>query len=411
MAFFKSPGGEKRGRNAFVRTKVPLAERVSAIVIVCLLACIGIAIAIKGRHFDPNLYSLRTDALESTTTAVEGKAGTLRAGTGVQPGEEGTTNTPKATLPPALPAVAKTSAGTSGEGGGDESSTPPAPATPATPAAAASTAQAAPMDINLPGIKPMGKTEFYNPDNLFEKIDGRAPAYLGFNFQSLRSRSFSVDGADGSYVDVYEYRMDTPINAFGMFALERDPAGKPIDFAPDGYSGELGYYFRQGAYYIQILASDQNPQTVAAAKAIAVDRAKSIPEDNAGLDGVRRLPVAGMVAGSVTFVPDNAQGQSFLKNVFQASYDYDGAKLSFFIMLATPQETAAAWKSYQTFAGKFGKEGDLPDVQGAKIFQAESFGKCKVIYQREGELGGVIDAKDAEKARKFVEEYLQGKIK
>lgn len=404
MAFFKSPGGEKRGRNAFVRTKVPLAERVSAIVIVCLLACIGIAIAIKGRHFDPNLYSLRTDALESTTKAVEGKAGTLRIGTGVQPGEEGTTNTPQT----ALPAVAKASAGTSGEGGGDESS---APATPSTPAAAVASTAQAPMDINLPGIKPMGKTEFYNPDNLFEKIDGRAPAYLGFNFQALRSRSFSVDGADGSYVDVYEYRMDTPINAFGMFALERDPAGKPIDFAPDGYSGELGYYFRQGAYYIQILASDQKPQTVAAAKAIAMDRAKSIPADNAGLDGVRRLPVAGMVAGSVTFVPENAQGQSFLKNVFQASYEYDGAKLSFFIMLATPQETAAAWKSYETFCAKFGKASDLPDEQGAKIFQAESFGKCKVIYQREGELGGVIDAQDAEKARKFVEEYLQGKIK
>src|SRR5580693_10103505 len=88
MAFFKSPGGEKRGRNAFVRTKVPLAERVSAIVIVCLLAGIGVAIAIKGRHFDPNLYSLRPDALSSTTSSVEGKAGTLRSGNGAQPGEE-----------------------------------------------------------------------------------------------------------------------------------------------------------------------------------------------------------------------------------------------------------------------------------------------------------------------------------
>ncbi|MGB8356302.1 MAG: DUF6599 family protein [Chthoniobacteraceae bacterium] len=405
MAFFKGPGGEKRGRNAFVRTKVPLSERVSSIVIVCLIAGIGVAIAIKGRHFDPNLYSLRADALNSTTATVDGKAGTLRAGTGVQPGEEGTTNTPKAALPPA----AKTSAADAASQG-EESSAPAASPATTGATAAASTAQT-PMDINLPGIKPMGKTEFYNPDNLFEKIDGRSPAYIGFNFQALRSRSFSVDGSAGSYVDVYEYRMDTPINAFGMFALERDASGKPVDFAPDGYSGDMGFFFRQGAYYIQIIASDQNPKTMTAAKALAVDRAKSIPEDNTGLDGVRRLPVANMVAGSVTFVPENAQGQSFLKNVFQASYQYDGVKLSFFIMLATPQETAAAWKSYETFCGKFGKATDLPDEQRAKIFQAESFGKCKVIYQREGELGGVIDAQDAEKARKFVEEYLEGKIK
>ena len=406
MAFFKSPGGEKRGRNAFVRTKVPLAERVSAIVIVCLLAAIGVAIAIKGRHFDPNLYSLRPDALSSTTSTVEGKAGTLRQERACSPARKAAGTTPKRPRcqpwrnhPPAHRAKA------------GARNPPPLPST-ATSAAAAPAAKAEPMEIALPGIKPMGDTEFYNPDNLFEKIDGRAPAYLGFNFQALRSRSFSVDGSAGSYVDVYEYRMDTPINAFGMFALERDPAGKALDFAPDGYWGELGYYFRQGAYYIQIIASDQNPKTIDAAKAIAMDRAKSIPEDNAGLDGVRRLPVSGMVAGSVTFVPDNAQGQSFLKNVFQATYEYEGAKLSFFIMLAKPEEAQAAWKSYETFSGKYGgKASDLPDVKGAKIFQAENFGKCKVIYQRNGEIGGVVDAQDAAKARKFVEEYLQGQIR
>jgi len=401
MAFFKSPGDEKRGRNAFVRTKVPALERVAGIVIVCLLGVIGVAVYIKGKHFDPNLYSLRADALDSTKSVVDGKAGTLRQGSGVQPGEEGAGNSPN----PALPPAAKTStAESSGEGGGEE-------AHPATTSAAAPAAKADPMEINLPGIKPMGKTEFYNPDNLFEKIDGRAPAYLGFNFQALRSRSFSVDGADGSFVDVYEYRMDTPVNAFGMFALERDPNGKPIDFAPDGYSGELGYYFRQGAYYIQIISSDQNPKTLAAAKAIAEDRAKSIPVDNAGLDARRRLPAAGMVADSVTFVQDNAQGQAFLKSVFQAAYQFEGAKLQFFLMVATPDEAAAAWKSYNAFSGRFGKVTDLPDVKGAKIFQAENFGKCKIIYQRDGEIGGVVDAQDAAVARKFVEEYLQGQIR
>ena len=41
------------------------------------------------------------------------------------------------------------------------------------------------------------------------------------------------------------------MDAFGMFALERDPKGEALDFAPDGYSGELGYFFRQGAVYVQ----------------------------------------------------------------------------------------------------------------------------------------------------------------
>jgi hypothetical protein len=117
-----------------------------------------------------------------------------------------------------------------------------------------------------------------------------------------------------------------------------------------------------------------------------------------------------MVPGSITYVPENAQGQEFLKNVFQAAYEYDSAKFSFFFMSAIPAQTGAAWKSYLEFSGKLGgKATQLPDVAGAKIFQAENFGKCKIIYQREGELGGVIDAGDAGKARQFVEDYLQGK--
>lgn len=405
-------GAPKRNRNAFVRTRVSVTERVISVLIVCAIAGIGVTIWFKGQHFDPNRYSLRTDALNSTSSAVDGKAGTLRIqkGDALPGGEETTAGSQASASNPAAPkaqaGAPSTESANEGGAGGSEGGAAPAASTSSAPL------KTEPLEINIPGIKPMGKTEFYNADNLYEKIDGRAPAYLGFNFQQLRSRSFSVDGADGSYVDVYEYRMDTPVNAFGIFALERDPNGKAIDFAADGYSGEMGFFFRQGACYEQIISSDQNPKTLAAAKAIAEERAKAIPVDNAGLDARRRLPATGIVPETVTFVQDNAQGQQFLKNVFQASYQFEGAKLSFFLMVATPDEAAGAWKSYLAFSGKFGgKAEELPAMKGAKIFQAENFGKCKIIYQREGEIGGVIDANDAAKARKFVEEYLQGQIK
>ena len=286
---------QKRGRNAFVRTSVPMLERALSILILCLLAGIGIAIWIKGAHFDPGLYSLRTEALNSTKAEVTGKDGTAQPGAAA-PGK--TQQAPK----PAESENPETS---------HASSTPPALKSEA-------------LEPGLPGVEPMGKTEFYSADNLFEKIDGRAPAYIGFNFQQLRCRSFAVAGAAGSYVDVYEYRMDTPINAFGIFALERDPAGKPLDFATDGYSGEMGYFFRQGSCYVQIIASDQNPKTMELARSIAENRAKALPADDTGLDGRRRLPATDLIPDSVTFLQENAQGQEFLKNVFQAAYQFEG---------------------------------------------------------------------------------------
>jgi hypothetical protein len=268
-----------------------------------------------------------------------------------------------------------------------------------------------PMEITLVGLKPMSPTEFYNSDNLYEKIDGRAPAYQSFNVQQLRSRSFNVIAAPGSYVDVYEYRFDSPVDAFGMFALERDPKGQPLDFAPDGYSGEMGYFYRQGAVYVQVIASDMKAETLALTKAVAQNRAKELPVDDSGLAGRRKLPAAGMMADSVSFVPDNAQGQASFKEVFQAKYNFDGAELPFFIMVTTPEDAAKAWKSFQDFCARFGKVENLPEVNGGKIFSAQVFGKWKVVYQREGELGGVFDAVDAAKARTFIEKYLRGEIK
>jgi len=375
-------------RKTFRRTKVSSAERAVSLMTVALLVVIGAAIWWKGRHFDPNRFALRTDALKSTAAEIKGKDGTVVAGPGA--GE-----TPAPVTPP--PAVV-TGEGESGEG---TTTSTPAPA-----------AKGEPLDLKLDGLKPMGDTEFYNADNLFEKIDGRAPAYLNFNVQGLRCRSFTVTGSAGSFVDVYEYRFDTPVNAFGMFSMERDPKGGSLAFAPDGYVSGMGFFFRQGPRYIQVMASDQNPKTLELAKTIAEDRAKNLPADDTGLDARRRLPVTGLDVTSVQFVQENAQGQAFLKNVFQASYDFAGKKLPFFVMVTTPADAAAAWKAYLDFAGQFGgKVTAMPDVNGAKVFAAQNFGSWKVIYQRDGEIGGVVDADDGDQARQFVEKYLEGQIK
>ena len=133
--------------------------------------------------------------------------------------------------------------------------------------------------------------------------------------------------------------------------------------------------------------------------------------DDKGLAGRRKLPAEGMVADSVSYVPENAQGLSVLKDVFQAKYKFAGAEMPFFIMVATSEEAVNAAKSFQDFCGKFGTAENLPDVNGAKIFRAQVFGKWKVVYQRDGELGGAFDADDGDQARAFIEKYLRGEIK
>ena len=226
MASEKKYGGASR--KDFVRVQISLAENMASVVILLLLAGAGIAIAIKGKHFDPNLYAVRAGSLDATSAAVVGKSETApSAPVNTASPVQAAPDQAVAAVKPDVAAV-KPAADTGGDGGAEGSG-----------AAAAAPLPNVPMEIALAGIKPMSPTEFYTADTLYEKIDGRSPAYQAFNVQQLRCRSFSVLAAAGSYVDVYEYRFDNPVDAFGMFALERDPKGKPTDFAADGYSGEL----------------------------------------------------------------------------------------------------------------------------------------------------------------------------
>lgn len=416
-----APGPARKGnRREFVRTEIRLTERIASGVILTLIGVAGWAVHYSGQHYDPSRYAVRTEALESTAQAVVGKSGTAPSTPSVSPSETAVSPTPSQAAPAAASGAAPESATDSGDNSATATAPPSAPAASSDAGgaegggAAASTAPALPkipLEIGLPGIQPMGDTEFYDSDSLYEKIDGRSPAYQSFNVVQLRCRSFSVLAAAGSFVDVYEYKFDNPVDAFGMFALERDPKGKPLDFAPDGYSGELGYFFRQGPVYVQINASDTKPATLAATLAIAKNRASELPADDHGLAGRKRLPAEGMEPDSVAYVLENAQGQSALKDVFQAKYKFNGQELPFFVMVAAPADAAAAWQSFQDFCKRFGKVEVLAEVAGGKIFRAQVFGKWKVVYQREGELGGVFDANDGNQARAFVEKYLQGEIK
>ena len=393
----KVGGGNRRD---FVRTKISLGEKLSSVVILFLLVGLGIAIAIKGQHFDPYLYTVRTDSLDATAAPVVGKSQTLSSPSSVAAVPQNAAPQEANPVDPQEAASKTSTDGAQAESGADNSSAPTAAA-----------ATGAAMEIALPGIKPMSDTEFYTSDTLYEKIDGRSPAYQNFNVQGLRCRTFSVLAAAGSFVDVYEYRFDSPLDAFGMYAVERDPKGKPTDFVTDGYSGEMGYFFRQGPVYVQIIASDEKPETMAVATALAQNRAKELPVDDTGIAGRRQLPATGLVPDSVSFVPDNAQGMSALQNVFQAKYNFEGANLPFFVMVASPNDVNKAWNSLQDFCKRFGKNELLPDVNGGKVFRTQIFGKWKVVYLRDKELGGVFDATDADKASTFVEQYLQGKIK
>ena len=286
-------------------------EKGLSLFILFALAGVGYAVFDKGRNFDPNIFSPDIASLESTREAVEGKAGTLRNEVDLR---------------------------------AYEGSRPPS-----------AKISAAELPAFIPGLTPSGPTEHYVEDTLYEKINGRAPAYIEFSFKKLTARSFMIDSAAGQFIDIYLFRMDSPLNAFGIYSLENDNTGDSLPFVSDGYRSAMGYFFRRGPVYAQVIASDTAPAVMDTAEKMAQALVQSMPANDLGMEARNLLPSYGIKPGSTSYLAQNAYGQAFLKNVFEAKYDQGGVELPYFAMTAaTPEEAISAWKKLQAFYERFG---------------------------------------------------------
>lgn len=347
-----------------VRTDIPTSEKLVGLGIIALLTAIAGSVYFWGERHAPGAYGLNPDSLESTRAAVEGGATTLR-------GESGN-------------AESTLKDGESKQG----------------------------LDRRLPAftgrMETMGPTEHYNPETLYEKINGRAPAYLEFNFQELTARSFSIGGLPGQYIDVLVFWMDTPLNAFGIFSLEREASGQSVDFAVDGYRSEMGYFFRVGRAYVQIIASATEAAVMDPARQYASALAAKLPADNAGLEARLRLPANGQIPCTLTYLQNNAYGHASLKDVFEAKYWYAEHSLTYFAKQAESDVAAQAiWEELSTFYEKYGEINSRWEMAGAEVFEAENFGQTTLVAVRGDLISGVMNTEQAEPARDFLEAVLQ----
>lgn len=349
----------------FHRTDIGGTEKSIGGLIIVLLVAIGVTIAIKGKSYDPSIYTGNTEALEFTREAVVGVAATLK-------GEA--------------------------ELGASEM------AGMASPAASAGSGE---LSAFISGLSPMGPTEHYIPDTLYEKINGRAPAYLEYNFEELTSRSYTIDASPGEFLDIYLFRMDSPLNAFGIFSAERDDTGAPLEFVADGYESEMGYFLRHADIYVQTVASSTRPEVMNIARAYTKALVEFLPANDSGMEGRNFLPAENQIPGSLTYINDNAYGQASLSSVFEARYAAAGKELTYFVKNCTnAAEAKEIWQAVTGFYDNYGSDQSTASFAGATTFSANMFGQWTSIYMKDNVIAGVINADELQAATDFVKGQL-----
>jgi hypothetical protein len=195
------------------------------------------------------------------------------------------------------------------------------------------------------------ETEVFNPDNLFDRINGAAPLYIENNFREMTS----VDYKKGDdYITIQAYRHATPEDAFGMYASERSAE---LTCLP-GIGGEAqgdgeNLFFFAGNIYVKMSSHSSDTDV----KRILPDIARALAakiDPQAGYPAIlKAFPQKNKLPHSEAYITSSYIGHAFLRSVYTANYKSGGKTFQLFVVDAQSEEKAQEiLTAYLAFAGQ-----------------------------------------------------------
>lgn len=192
----------------------------------------------------------------------------------------------------------------------------------------------APSCSLVPGWQQAGEARAYEPDNLYDYMDGNSEGYLLYHFTAMKGVTCK-SGEDTFIFDVSE--MGDADFAWGMFMANRDMR-QPIE--PIGMAGQVlprKTTFAKGKYYVEIAASpDKDHRPVLRAFVTAFE--KLVPGRTTPPAALAWFPKQGLTPDSIRLVPESVLGIRLLRSGFTAQYDFGKA----FVVPADSPEAASA---------------------------------------------------------------------
>ncbi len=272
----------------------------------------------------------------------------------------------------------------------------------------ASAIQAAPEQTQsdqLSGIesqdfKPMGASEVFNPDNLSDKIDGKAELYLEYDFIVMLCRRFAAKGAPEQWFEVFIYDMGEPLNAFGVYTLQRRPGTRDSDLAQYAYTSENALFFMQGKYYVEIVGAQTSDILQKAISEAGKKILSQYPAASFSLPEISLLPAENIKTETLKYFNKNAFSFEKMDHILAVNYEISRKELTGFISMRKSAEAAENLKEeYFKFLKNLGGEKmESPDLNVPGVIIVNLLGDLEYIFTHGNILAGIHAAGDKESA-------------
>lgn len=278
------------------------------------------------------------------------------------------------------------------------------------PQAASGPASAATAGLipEVSGFTPLGPVASYGPENLSDKINGKAELYLSAGFKEMSCRSFTLNEIGKAYVEVFVYDMGSPQNAYAVFSSQRRPGSSSLPLAANAYTTGNALFFCQGRFYVEIVCDRASAELQKALETYAAALLAQMPSEGRTPDLAQVFPQEGLMQGSVRLSATDTFGMAKFDNVFTGEYTFkDEYATAFLAQRDTPEQAQKEAQQYREFLLAHGyKEMPIPGAAaGLEVLELDN-SSFEVILVQGRTLAGVHEASSPETAVKLAERLI-----
>ena len=262
---------------------------------------------------------------------------------------------------------------------------------------------AGPIGVRLlpAGFEILSEAEVYNPENLYEKIDGKAPFYLESGFEKLLTQRFVNKARENLWMEIFVYDMGTTRRAFSVYSVQKRAEAEILPDMQFAYRTSNAVYFVHGKYYIELVGSSESDELFEAMAEVSRKTRANLPVDKvAGIAELSLFPSENIVAGSVKLYLKDAFGFEGLTDTFTARYRTDAETITAFLSRrASRQEAKRVAESYYKFlidSGGTERTVPLAGKLPGKVIEVD--GATEIVFAKGAFVAGVHEVENQQSA-------------
>ena len=249
-------------------------------------------------------------------------------------------------------------------------------------ATAAAASFPAPDCSRGPGWTQAGPARTFEPDTLFDYMNGNSEGYFAYGFTLMRGVTCVNAAGDQLVIDVSE--MGDSDRAWGFFVANRDLRSPNEPIGSVGQVLPRRATFAKGRFYVEIAASPDKDhraslRTFVSALAAGIAGEGRVPE------AVAWFPREGLEPDSIRMVPESVLGLRPLRSGFVAQY---AAGRAFVVAEASPEAAAA---TLQKIRDRFAGAQPVPGLGDEAIAAQDPYLGGLLVFRKGARVAGVAN--------------------